>query len=51
METIPNTTGYMVAGYAISFITMGIYVISIYIRNKNLKRDLEMLEDMDKTKK
>lgn len=51
MESIPNTTNYMIAGFVISFITMGIYVLSIYIRNKNLKRDLEMLEDMEKTGK
>lgn len=51
MESIPNTTNYMIAGFVISFITMGIYVLSIYIRNKNLKRDLEMLEEMEKTGK
>jgi hypothetical protein len=33
-------------GYAIAFITMGIYVASMYIRNRNLKRDLETLESM-----
>lgn len=51
MESIPNTTNYMIAGFVISFVTMGIYVLSIYIRNKNLKRDLEMLEDMEKNGK
>lgn len=49
METIPNTNNYMIAGYVISFLTMGIYVLSIYIRSKNLKRDLDMLEDMEKS--
>jgi hypothetical protein len=51
METIPNTNNYMIAGYVISFLTMGIYVLSIYIRSKNLKRDLDMLEDMEKSGK
>lgn len=51
METIPNTNTYMIAGFVISFLTMGIYVLSIYIRNKNLKRDLDMLEEMDKSGK
>ncbi len=51
METIPNTDNYMIAGYVISFLTMGIYVLSIYIRNKNLKRDLEMLQELDKSDK
>lgn len=51
MESIPDTSGYMIAGYIISFLTMGIYVLSIYIRNKNLQRDLEMLESLDTEKK
>jgi hypothetical protein len=51
MESIPDTSGYMIAGYIISFLTMGIYVLSIYIRNKNLQRDLETLEEMDTEKK
>ncbi|HRJ56832.1 MAG TPA: hypothetical protein PK152_13290 [Anaerolineales bacterium] len=51
METYPDTSSYMVAGYIVSFLTMGIYVLSMYIRNRNLKRDLETLEDMDTNKK
>jgi len=38
----------MVAGYAISFAVMLIYVASLFIRFRNLNRDLSMLEDMDK---
>ncbi|MBM4426289.1 MAG: LapA family protein [Chloroflexi bacterium] len=51
METIPDTSNYMIAGFIVSFVTMGIYVISMYIRNKNLQRDLETLEEMDTEKK
>jgi hypothetical protein len=51
MDTIPNTTDYMTAGFVVSFLTLGIYVLSIYIRNKNLKRDLDTLEDMEKSEK
>ncbi len=51
METYPDTSGYMIAGYIVSFLTMGIHVLSIYIRNKNLQRDLETLEGMDTEKK
>lgn len=47
METIPDTSGYMIAGYVIAFATMGIYILSIYLRNKNLQRDLETLEGLD----
>jgi hypothetical protein len=41
-----KTTGFMIAGYAIAFIVMGVYVASLYIRNYNLKRDLETLESL-----
>ena len=43
----PNTSGYMIAGYAVAFIVMGLYVASIYIRTRNLNRDKETLEEMD----
>jgi hypothetical protein len=52
MEPTPDTTAYMVAGYALTFIVMGIYLASLYIRNTNLKRDLETLESLkNETKK
>ena len=46
MESIPDTSGYMIAGFVVSFVTMGIYVASLYIRNRNLKQDIETLESM-----
>ena len=46
MESTPDTSGYMIAGYALTFIIMGIYLASIYIRNTNLKRDLDTLESL-----
>ena len=50
LETPPDTSQYMIAGYAISFGVMLIYVISLAVRNRNLKRDLSMLEEMDEHK-
>ena len=44
METIPDTSGYMIAGYTIAFLVMGLYVLSMYLRNRNLNQDLETLE-------
>jgi len=46
LETIPDTSGYMIAGYVFAFIVMGVYVFSMYLRNANLKRDTEMLESL-----
>ena len=48
METTPNTTGYMIAGYAVFFLVSAIYLFSLAIRNRNLRRDLESLKQMDK---
>ena len=48
-ETTTNTDGYMIAGYAVAFIVMALYVASIYIRGRNLNRDLAILEEMDKS--
>jgi len=52
MEPTPDTSAYMIAGYTLTFIVMGIYLASLYIRNTNLKRDLETLESLkDEPKK
>ena len=48
LDSTPDTSGYMIAGYAVAFIVMGLYVLSIYLRNRNLNQDLTMLEEMDK---
>jgi hypothetical protein len=50
LEAPPNTSSYMVAGYAVAFGVMLIYVISLFIRSRNLNRDLSTLEEMDKDK-
>ena len=47
----PDTSGYMIAGYAIAFIVMALYVASMAMRNRNLKQDLTTLEEMDKAAK
>lgn len=51
LQSIPDTSGYMIAGYAIAFVVMILYVASMFLRNRNLKQDLTMLEEMDKTAK
>ena len=50
LETPPDTSGYMIAGYVIAFAVMLIYVASLYIRFRNLNRDLSMFEEMDEQK-
>ena len=41
-----NTTGFMIAGYAVIFGVMLIYLISLLIRQRNLQKDMEVLEEI-----
>ncbi len=43
----PDTSAYMIAGYVIFFIVAAIYLVSLFIRARNLRRDLETLESME----
>ena len=47
-EPTPDTSGYLIAGYTIAFLVMALYVASIYVRSRNLQRDKDTLEDMEK---
>jgi len=47
-EATPDTSAYMIAGYAIFFAVTIIYLASLAIRSRNLKQDLWMLEEMEK---
>jgi CcmD family protein len=46
-----ETTRYMIAGYAVIFTIMLLYVLSLAIRRRNLERDLETLNDMETKEK
>jgi hypothetical protein len=46
----PDTSSYMIAGYTVAFVVMGFYVLSLYLRNRNLKQEMQMLEEMDESK-
>jgi hypothetical protein len=41
-----NTTSFMIAGYTVIFGIMLIYLISLLIRQRNLQKDLEVLEEI-----
>jgi hypothetical protein len=43
-----HTTSYMIAGYAVIFGVMLIYLVSLVVRNRNLHQDLDLLEDLEK---
>ena len=46
-----ETTRYMIAGYSVIFTVMFLYIISIFIRRRNLKRDLAILDEMETKEK
>lgn len=47
----PDTSGYMIVGYTIFFAVILIYLLSIYIRWRNLKQELALLTDLEREKK
>ncbi len=40
----PDTSAYMIAGYVVFAVIMGIYLASFIIRRRNLEQDLKTLE-------
>jgi len=42
-----DTTSYYIAGYAIFFIVMIVYLSSIVIRTRNLKQEYQILVELD----
>lgn len=49
LQTTPDTSEYMIAGYAIAFIVMALYIASMAMRSRNLNQDLTALEELEKT--
>jgi hypothetical protein len=43
-----ETTNYMLAGYAVIFGTMALYLVSLVARWRRLQRDERMLEEEEK---
>lgn len=43
----PDTSSYMIAGYAVAFVVMGMYIASLIIRWRNLRQDEQMLSDLE----
>ncbi len=46
-DPTPDTSGYMIAGYKVIFGIMLIYLISLIVRARNTKRNLNMLQDLE----
>jgi peptidoglycan/LPS O-acetylase OafA/YrhL len=42
----PNTSAYMIAGYIVFFVVSGLYLLSLIIRQRNLRRELDLLDEL-----
>ncbi|MGE5124293.1 MAG: hypothetical protein ACM3H7_07220 [Acidobacteriaceae bacterium] len=51
MQAPAETTTYMIAGYAVIFGVMLVYIISLIVRQRNLRRDVSTLSDLEGTRK
>jgi len=51
MDQPINTINYFIAGYVVIFGILLIYISSLIIRWRNLKKDEEILNDLDSSKK
>ncbi len=47
----PDTSYYMVLGFGFFFVSMAVYLVSLFVRERNLRRDLEALEALEKQEK
>lgn len=47
LQTTPDTTAYMIGGYVVFFVVMALYLGSLFLRHRNLKQDLETLQELD----
>jgi len=49
LQTGPaETTGYLILGYAVIFGVLFLHLASFIVRGRNLRRDLQMLEQLEK---
>ncbi len=47
MDTPAQTLSYMIAGYAVIFGVMIVYVVSLFVRTRNLRQDMETLRELE----
>ena len=50
LQAPAETTNYLIAGYTVIFGIMLLYVVSLIVRSRNLKRQLETLRELDQEK-
>ena len=43
---MPDTTAYLILGLAVTAIIMGAYIVSMAVRQRNLDRDIELIQQL-----
>jgi CcmD family protein len=46
LQAPPDTSRFLIAGYTIAIVVMLLYVLSLYLRQRRLERDLQDLEEL-----
>ncbi len=46
LDTIPDTSAYLFAGYAVFFTVTFLYIASLFWRQRKLRREREMLDEL-----
>jgi hypothetical protein len=50
LQAPADTMNFMLLGFAVIFGTMGLFVLSLVMRFRSLKQDLEVLEEIEASK-
>lgn len=48
MYSVPDTSQYFIAGHIVAFVVLGLYLLSLWLRYRNLQKDIETLTELDK---
>jgi CcmD family protein len=51
LQAPAETTRYMIAGYTVIFSVMLLYIVSLNLRTRKLKQELQTLTELDQEKK
>ena len=51
LDAPPDTSAYMIAGYVVFFFVAAIYLVSLFVRWRNINQDMTTLESLEKENK
>lgn len=50
LQAAAETMDFMLLGFAVILGTMGLFILSLYMRYRSLKQDLEVLEEIEESR-